>query len=84
MDILDFLSKYGINKTTKFDLLDIAKDLKIKINVVMRDEIPLIKSKPTVINLESSKENGSHLVAYYRSADSGLHPTAPLSTLIHM
>ena len=75
MEILVFLAKYGINKTTNFDLLDIAKDLKIKVKILMRDEITHPKQmrdevatsyecNSYIINLQTSKESGSHWVAY--------------------
>jgi len=66
----DFLFKYGIDTTTNFDLKDIAKDLGIKIKVVMHDELkekPLKSSNLNIINLDSSENKGSHWVCLYKN-----------------
>ena len=34
-----FLNKYGTDTTTNFDLKKIAKDLQIKVHIIMCDEI---------------------------------------------
>jgi hypothetical protein len=65
-----FLFKYGINTTTNFDLEDIAKDLGIKIKVLMRNELKNLedfKTKNLVINLDSSENKGSHWVCLYKN-----------------
>ena len=65
-DLNNFLFKYGVDTTTNFDLKDIAKDLGIKIKVVMHDEL---KEKPVIyiINLDSSENKGSHWVCLYKN-----------------
>ena len=91
-----FLFKYGINTTTNFDLKNIAKDLGLKIKVLMRDELNSssldqrssrdelnssslgqspsrdenfenTKKDLIILNLESSKEEGSHWVSLYKN-----------------
>ena len=75
-----FLNKYGSDTTTNFDLKKIAKDLQIKIHIIMCDEINNYSQRsdssgdldkdgrsPTfgenlIINLQTSKEKGSHWV----------------------
>jgi len=58
-----------LDTTTNFDLKDIAKDLGIKIKVVMHDELKdLNKSqKNLVLNLDSSENKGSHWVCLYKN-----------------
>ena len=47
-NFMTFLSKYGINKTTNFDLKDIADDLGIYVKILMRDELNLSeRSEPS-------------------------------------
>ncbi len=60
----DFTDKYGVRKTTMFDLSDIAKQLKFKIEIVMNDEILSLpkNTKNIILNLDSSKNNGTHWV----------------------
>jgi hypothetical protein len=64
-----FLFKYGLDTTTNFDLKDIAKDLGIKIKVLMRNELKDIdkSQKNLVINLDSSENKGSHWVCLYKN-----------------
>jgi len=45
MELVKFLNALGINTTTNFNLKDIAKELNIKVKVLMKDE--LLKSKKT-------------------------------------
>ena len=66
LNLIDFLKKYGINKTSNYDLKDIADDLGIEIKVLMRDELNKIKKSKKdyiIMNLETSKDNGSHWVS---------------------
>ena len=66
MDLIKFLTKYGINETTNYDLKNIADDLGIEIKVLMRDELNKInktKKDYIIMNLETSKDNGSHWVS---------------------
>ena len=59
----EFLWKYGSDTTTNFDLKKIAKDLQIKIHIIMCDEINNYLDKENlIINLQTSKEKGSHWV----------------------
>ena len=69
MELKDFLFKYGIDTTTNFDLKNIAKDLGLKIKILMRDEVlnENTKKDMIVLNLESSKENGSHWVCLFKN-----------------
>ena len=84
LDLQKFLFKYGIDTTTNFDLKNIAKDLDLKIKVLMRDELvpsssldqrssrDELKDNKTkkdliILNLESSKEEGSHWVSLYKN-----------------
>ena len=56
MELQNFLFKYGIDTTTNFDLINIAKDLGLdgqrpgepKIKILMRDELELV-SRPEVV-----------------------------------
>ena len=73
MKLTTFLTRYGINTTTNFDLKFIAKELGLDIKVLMRDELQssFDNSKTScasqaqnavIINLQTSNENGSHWV----------------------
>ena len=57
---------------TNFDLIDYAKELKIPHfrGVFMRDMLPKrIRVKECcILNLNTSQQNGSHWVAYYKNA----------------
>ena len=62
--------KYGINSTSNFQLKDILKELNINGKVLMRDELNKIKSTKKnniIMNLETTKDNGSHWVCIYKS-----------------
>ena len=70
MDLNSFLSKYGTRSTSNFQLKNILNDLNIKGKVLMRDELNKIKSTKKnniIMNLETSKDNGSHWVSIYKS-----------------
>ena len=45
MDLAAFLFNYGINTTTYFDLKDIANELKIKVKILMKDELKEFSAK---------------------------------------
>jgi hypothetical protein len=64
----EFLFKYGTDTTTNFDLKKIAKDLNLKIKILMRNEVtPSINNNKSIImNLETTKQDGSHWVAFYQ------------------
>ena len=63
MNLKDFLNKYGTNKTTNFDLMDIARDLNLKVKVLMKDELLEYKgNKPIILNYQNSNQSGSHWV----------------------
>lgn len=71
LTLLSFLCKYGINKTTNFDLLDIADDLEMPLKVLMKDELKLkhieeSKEIPLIVNYQNSNQKGIHWVGYYR------------------
>ena len=73
MNLNSFLNKYGTDTTTNFDLKKIAKDLQIKVHIIMCDEINNYLDKdygrsPTfgdnlIINLQTTNEKGSHWVS---------------------
>ena len=70
MNLIDFLSRYRINSTSNFQLKDFAFDLNLNIKVLMRDELNKIKSTKKnniIMNLQTSKDNGSHWVAIHKS-----------------
>src|SRR5438093_13466984 len=74
MTISDFLSKYGENTTTNFQLLKYAKELKIpNFYYAMRDELKHLKKKKLPIsiiaNYQTSNENGTHHVALYKAKE---------------
>ena len=63
MNLKSFLDKYGTNKTTNFDLMDIARDLNLKVKVLMKDELLEYKgNKPIILNYQNSNQSGSHWV----------------------
>jgi len=69
MDLSEFLYNHGINTTTNFDLKDIAKELNIKVKVLMKDELVNNKKPITnaVINFQNSNQKGTHWVALFNS-----------------
>ena len=68
MKLRNFLNKYGTSTTSNFDLRDIGKDLGLDLKVIMWDELLKVKPKDCVImNLQTSKEKGSHWVAIYKN-----------------
>ena len=68
-DLQNFLFKYGIDTTTNFDLKNIAKDLGMRIKVLMSDEFlkENTKKEMIILNLESSKERGTHWVCLFKN-----------------
>ena len=90
-NLLEFLFKYGINKTTNFDLKDIADDLGINIKVLMRDELnndnSLTSSNSSetlenyiIMTLEPSKDKGSHCIALSKKHNIYFDPYGILPT----
>ena len=72
MNLIEFLSKYGVRSTSNFNLKDIFNDLNINGKVLMRDELSKIKSTKKnniIMNLQTSKDSGSHWVCVYKSCD---------------
>ena len=70
MNLTSFVIKYGINSTSNFQLKDFAVDLNLNIKVLMRHELNKIKSTKKnniIMNLQTSKDNGSHWVAIHKS-----------------
>ena len=64
--------KYGTNSLTNFDLMKIARDLKLKpFRVVMRNELLKLPktTKNIIINLDSSRGEGTHWVCLYNTPD---------------
>ena len=62
MTLQSFLFTYGINKTTNFELKDIAKqsDIKVKILILKQCEKRITNA---IINFQNSTETGTHWVA---------------------
>ena len=85
MDLIFFLIKYGVRSTSNFEFKDILNNLSIEGKVLMRDELNKIKSTKKnniIMNLQTSKDNGSHWVAIFKSCINnyyfgpyGIHPT---------
>ena len=70
MNLISFLTKYGIRSTTNFQLKDIFTELNISGKVLMRDELNKLKSTKKsniIMNLQTSKDDGSHWVAIHKS-----------------
>ena len=70
MDLLTFLTKYGIRTTSNFQLIDIFSDLHIIGKVLMRDELNKLsttKKQNIIMNLQTSKDDGSHWVALVKN-----------------
>ena len=75
MNLKDFFNKYRTNKTTNFDLMDIARDLNLKIKVLMKDELLEYKgNKPIILNYQNSNQSGSHWVCLNKNTGSGTKP----------
>ena len=82
MKLTTFLTRFGINTTTNFDLKFIAKELGLDIKVLMRDEFQSSfdnSNTSFIINLQTSNENGSHWVLFN---DSSLGATGTPSVLV--
>ena len=70
MNLSTFLIKYGIRTISNFQLRHIFNDLNISGKVLMRDELNKIKSTKKsniIMNLQTSKDNGSHWVVILKS-----------------
>ena len=70
MNLTSFFIKYGINSTSNFQLKEILNDLNIQGKILMRDELNKIKytkKNNIIMNLQTSKDNGSHWVSIYKS-----------------
>ena len=80
MDLFNFLSIYGISKTTNFDLKDMSVDLGLDIKIIMRNEFLLIKKKNIIMNLQTTKEKGSHWVSISKSKEKYFDPYEVLPT----
>jgi len=65
--------KEKIEPLSKYDIIKLAKDLKIKHfrDVFMKDALPQKSNKIEcgIINLENTDQSGSHWVAYYKNND---------------
>ena len=79
MDLISFLSRYGISKTTNFDLKDMSYDLGLDIKVIMRDEV-IVKDKDIIMNIQTTKEKGSHWVCIHQSKPIYFDPYGVLPT----
>jgi len=72
MSIHYFLNKYGTDSTTNFQLVRIAKELKIpNFHCAMRNELKVLrklKKSPIFIicNYQATDENGTHWIAMYK------------------
>ena len=76
MNLSSFLIKYGIHSTSNFRLIDILNGLKISAKVLMCDELNKIKSTKKsniIMNLETSKDQGSHWVAIFKSCNNNYY-----------
>ncbi len=75
MNIKEFLDRFGRSTTTNFELMDMAKQLKIpNFYIKMKDEIKLlkrIKKRPLycIINYHLSNQDGVHWCAMYLNKD---------------
>ena len=84
-----FLRKYGTNTTTNFDLMRMAKELKIPhFHVCMRDEVSRSALKApynAIVNLHTSDEKGAHWSCFtdnYFFDSYGLPPTEEVKNLM--
>src|SRR5438093_7398715 len=79
MDIKEFLNKFGEDTTSNFDLIQMAKKLKItKYHYCVRDEIKKlkrIKKLPiyAICNYHLSNQTGIHHVALYQSKENSYY-----------
>ena len=63
ISILDFLKTFGINKTTNFDLYEIANKLDLPIKILMNNELYKIektKKHNIIINYQDNDKKGNH------------------------
>ena len=69
MDLTTFLVKYGIRTTSNFQLRDILTDLGLNGKVLMLDELRMLsgvlKTPNIIMNLQTTKDDGSHWVALF-------------------
>ena len=65
------LKKEKIEPLSNFDIIKLAKNLKIIRSVFMKDELlqKVNNVECDIINLQNSNESGSHWVAYYKNND---------------
>ena len=80
MDLLNFLSRYGISKTSNFDLKEMSDNLGLDIRIIMRNELVLIKEKMIIMNLQTRKEKGTHWVSISKSDNIYFDPYGVLPT----
>ena len=80
MDLFTFLSRYGISKTTNFDLKDMSYDLGLDIAIIMRNEFVLTKKNMIIMNLQTTKEKGTHWVSISKSDNIYFDPYGVLPT----
>ena len=66
MQLKTFLKKYGERTTTNFDLLNIGRDLGLKLKVIMRDELSKTKKECIIMNIQTTHQKGSHWVCIYK------------------
>ena len=79
-DLKFFLFSFGINKTSNFDLYDMANLLELPIKICMKNEFKSLKNKVLrseniynkntlfIINLQDSDKKGSHWVCFDKSS----------------
>ena len=65
MEIKEFFNRFGVNTTSNFQILQWAKQLKVKnFHVLLRDEIKDFNSKKLpvnlIVNIDPKKEGGVH------------------------
>ena len=66
MKLKFFLKKYGVSKTTNFDLKKIGEELNLNLKVIMRDELKETKKECVIMNFQTTNEQGSHWVCIYK------------------
>ena len=70
MNWSDFALRFGPSRTTNFDLMTMAKRMKIpSFRIVMHDELVTLpkNTRNVIMNLDSSKGRGTHWVAIYNT-----------------